>query len=370
MTMLFEVKSTTDSGNVLGKSEKNFYHSQGGKAARQCLTHMSRLNDELSLGFDCADRDQRYLQQSWVKLCVVFPNFDGCDQDKQEFLTRVENVFGPGSSNIAFLTKADVELFQAHLEALLPPPALPGLNVTETAGNARKYFQMATWCLFHTFGMILSHRSKVIDKEHSTYIASGVGSGHGDPAAQQTQIALLTPLQMYILANQRHPEKPALILGSAGTGKTFLLVGKIKLLREKDLINEQAKALVIVHADQCGLYAQLKAKLDPFGPAVVIRSVDRNGRKKKPKVLLDFLKTSNSMQGVKYVFVDQLEDFVERSTDVLAELAAFNEYRRQNPQIQLLWFLWNGKAGFRHDVTHLPDIVRDVTESIYGTGTC
>jgi hypothetical protein len=363
---------------VFRKKEDEFKYSQSHKAARQLLTHLLNLNRELNLGFDwiAPSRDPNWLQGSnwrklqtcWVKLCVVFPDYSDGPLDKVKFGNLAEKTLGVGSSNVHFLTRNDVGAFSAQLEAWLASSGAasePGLLLSSEGMNrARQTYQkVSMWCLLHTFGMILSQRSRLIDEEHSRVLTSGAGEP-STLSSWKTPIALLTARQLFILANEHNKEKPVLIVGSAGTGKTFLLLGKLKQLKENNLLHDEAKALVIIEHGQVCLHTILKGQLAIFGAAVILRTY-KYGRGKKLRGVLDVLKREGEL--VKYLFVDQLEDFIDQNTKVLQELERFHQYCCEHRQLQLMWFMWNARAGFEHDGAHVPNIL-DETDADQGKG--
>jgi hypothetical protein len=300
--ILFEVKAARSREDVFGKKGK-FKYSQIYKATLQSLTHLRMLDQELKLGFDWISKESftkarnaketnakekdledensvertwvqksnwRALRACWVKLCVVFPNYTGDVLEENGFSNLAKENFGEGSSNVILITGKDVSSFSSQLESMLSstdasessPSVAP--NADGMSSSRLLYEKVATWCLFHTFGLILSQRSKKIDIEHDNMLTTFVRAGAGELATtlqRKTPVALLTVRQRSILNYEHSGKKPVLIVGAAGTGKTFLLLAKIKQLQEENKLSKTAKALVIIHESQVCLRMFLKTSL-------------------------------------------------------------------------------------------------------------
>jgi hypothetical protein len=128
-----------------------------------------------------------------------------------------------------------------------------------------------------------------------------------------------------------------LIIGGAGTGKTFLVARKIETLSKN--LTTDTKVLVVVEGHQVGLYWELKRKYSCYKDNVEVCCVDHDDSKQLQS-LRDFIQARIEAGKVKYVFVDQLEDFVAKKTHVVKELEGFCEVIK----CELLWFLWNGQS--------------------------
>jgi hypothetical protein len=259
-----------------------------------------------------------------------------------------------------------MESFSNRLEEILKLP------ITQTASIdplQRKrfhveYLRFAVWCLLHSFGVVLSHRSELMDKEHVEMCAKGPGQAIAPGMTSRTKLALLSSQQMYILTNSPSVNKPVLIMGRAGTGKTFLLVEKIKQL-DAFFKDKAFKALVVVQWQNHGLYWQLRDKLSHLGDRVQICSL--NG---SLEVLAEVLEDAIAKEGVQYVIVDQLEDFIKHRTEVMEEMCDFHRLFRF--KLQMLWFSWNGKAYLSdlNDSDYIPDMSEDEQRHGKGTSSC
>jgi hypothetical protein len=189
--------------------------------------------------------------------------------------------------------------------------------------------------------MIFSRISQDIDKKQLEALTSPV-----DPSAratstslqQKTPIALLTERQRFILNNEHGRKKPVLIVGGAGTGKTLLLLAKIQRLHDEGKLNEKAKALVVIAEHQAFLGMSFRAVLARYDGTVIVRSLQtiRDEEKLGLGGVLEALKDPENMH-TKYLFVDQVEDFLGLVHDVWQQLAAFCGHE----QLKLMWFLWN-----------------------------
>jgi predicted AAA+ superfamily ATPase len=147
--------------------------------------------------------------------------------------------------------------------------------------------------------------------------------------SQKTLIALLTPTQMAYITNDAS-NQPLLIIGSAGTGKTFLVMNKIKQLRQR--ITEVARAMVIAKCDQMCLLHTLKNDLRDY-EHVVIEPVNCLSLEE----LVEHL-NNRIPEDIKFVFVDQLEDFVH---DQHTDDSIRNNLCLKSGKFDVAWFLWN-----------------------------
>jgi hypothetical protein len=132
-------------------------------------------------------------------------------------------------------------------------------------------------------------------------------------------------------------------VGSAGTGKTLLLLAKIQRLHDAGELNEKAKALVVIDEGQISLGMSLRAVLARYGATVIVRSLQtiRDEEKLGLGGVLEVLKDQENMHA-KYLFVDQVEDFLGLDEEVWQQLAAFCGSK----QLKLMWFLWNAAAYY------------------------
>jgi hypothetical protein len=351
--ILFEVKSATTKGNVFRNNDKDFNNSTSRQAALQTMTHLWMLNRELKLGLDWLPRSRRIdwvqgvewqnLKDCWVKLCVVFPDYLGNDTDRTAFEDLAERMFVRGSGNIRFLTKNDVENFSSQLETMLDAAdvAQPASRVPpkgEEMSPSRLFHKVAVWCLLQTFGLVLSQRSQKMDEELRQALSTTPdrAGALSTSSRQKTRIALLTEKQRFILNPENDQDKPVLIVGDSGTGKTFLLLAKLRQLQEENLLTETAKALVIIEERQVFMRMFLEDTLgSEFGGIVTLRSAKQSSRPLGG--VLDVL--NEEREHVKYLFVDQVEDYLHRDTDLMDALLPFCEHK----QLQLMWFLYNGR---------------------------
>ena len=132
-------------------------------------------------------------------------------------------------------------------------------------------------------------------------------------------------------------------MGLSGTGKTFLLLAKLKQLQEHKLLKSDAKALVIVAATQESLYWDLTEKLSPFGNYVLI---DRVKYPLGVPVFASLKELLEKTTDVKFIFVDQMEDLISNDTDFMIELSLLS--KDFNEKFRLMWVLWNGKGATSH----------------------
>ncbi len=345
---LFEVKSA---------EACNAVRSISCKAALQLMTHLLMLNRELALGFNWLPPNKKHdwvrgcnwqnLEGCWVQVCVVFPHYTKNTFVKANFDKLMKEKHGVRSSNIRFMNGNDVKEFSAlQLEAMFcrAEPATGSMAKADEISNSRLTYQkVAAWCLLHTFGTIIHRRSQLIDQEQSEALTACVCPIADCECSmlphQKTAIALLTGPQRSIL-NQRHDrKKPVLIVGSAGTGKTFLLLAKVKQLHEDKKLSKTSKALVVIEEHQVGLRMFLEDMFTRFDETVILRIAPRSHDKDQLGLtgVLDVLIEAGEC--VKYLFVDQMEDFLWVETDILELLAPF----RKHEQLELMWFLWNGR---------------------------
>jgi hypothetical protein len=347
-------------------------------------THLWILNEELGWKQDWITRKEwKNLGSGWVRLCAVFPFYERAAQtqtdplknqldDRNEFSKLVigcGHPLGEGCDSIHFVQKLDMESFSSRLEDILnlPSTQMTSIDPLQRRKFHVEYLRFAVWCLLHSFGVVLSHRSELIDKEHAEMCTTSPVQGVDPGMPPRTKLALLSSQQMYILTNAPSVNKPILIMGRAGTGKTFLLVEKIKQLHQLSKREQRDfKALVVVRWMNHGLYWQLRDKLSHLGDRVHICPVN-GGR----KALTQELKDAVDRRGIQYVFVDQLEDFINpEMMEVLKVLEAF--HRLLSTKLQLLWFLWNGKAylSVLEDSDYIPKMSDDEQRHGKGTTTC
>ena len=346
--VIFEVKgtdlrnTTNAEKGVFPKEQNANGWSPGSVAARQLIIHLSKLNEELEWKEDWIERkDWTQLKGFWVKLCAFFPRFDGKPGDEQAFKTMVKEKIGNGAENIQFIHNqslfSDLKRLldiEATVVPVVPPSSIDPQQHKKML--TLSYLQTAVWCLLHSFGVILSHRSNLIDQEHENLCQVAPSQILTTGMSPRTTLALLTAKQMHILTSSPTAQKPVLILGKAGTGKTFLVRMKIKQLAENNKLKIDAKALVVVHPRNYMLLQDLKLQLSYLGDKVVICA--RNGTLKG---LAEELKKDLANGGFKYVFLDQLEDFVKVRTKVVAELKDL--FKILSDDSQLMWILGNGR---------------------------
>ncbi len=201
--------------------------------------------------------------------------------------------------------------------------------------------KVTAWCFLHTFGLVLNRTSSAVDREmedkclkDAAYCESGDKSTLDSGESQKTLIALLTPPQMAIITNDVS-NQPLLIVGSAGTGKTFLVMNKIKQLHSSSAgqrITAVSRAMVIAKCDQICLLHTLKNALREY-EHVVVEPVDCLSLEELVVHL-----NNHIPEDIKYVFVDQLEDFVNESS---AASIVENQLRLKSGKFDVSWFLWN-----------------------------
>ena len=200
------------------------------------------------------------------------------------------------------------------------------------------FLKISTWCLLHSFGLILSQVAKSIREPLQ-------------PDCPNAKQSILSPVQKALVTQPLRNRKPVLIMGSTGTGKTFTALEKINNIFDCGLLSADAKAIYIVKSSQLCLSWWLKKKLAVFGELVEVAMADSF------KSLMKMLEDTTTTADVKYVFVDQLEDFIDPNTDVfeLLKLLRLTLLDR----FELMWILWNGKAK-TYGHAALESIGRDV----------
>ena len=379
--ILFEIKAAENHSDVFGRNNRGTRYSQSCRAALQLMAHFSRFCDELNLRqgrFESQEWKELSKHDDWIKLCAVFPFYDGdvFDDDVRLLWKKArEAIYFAHSAyphqhgkayiirpeNVIFKSKRDLELDECWLEHMLGLHHGPSISASDdtpsiTRDYLRKlwteaYMEITCWCLLGTFGTILRLRSKKSDEENPEY-SKGSSTGILDTdlcqitstnTAHLQQPTLLTAEQNYILTNMAPTtDKPVLILGSSGTGKTFLLLEKIKQLQECGLLRQDARAIIFVDKNQICLFSWLKKETAPFGDRVDICRVnpDQEGRLEG---LADLIEEQTKSSSVKYVFVDQLEDLINERTNIDRELTLLQETLQKRKCVILMWVLWNSQ---------------------------
>ena len=353
----------------------------------QLTTHLSKLNDEVKLDQDwIKGKKWEGLKNYWIKLCAVFPCYEDNQNVAKNKVEKAQAALGGDCSDIFFVCKTDLTSSVGWLEKMLDLPqpsnswygpiwrwwhwfAAPFLKRRQTV----EYLKVFVWCLLHSFGVILAQRSKLIDEKHT---AAFTEEPKNTPISK-TDVAFLTAQQYYVLNNSAHAEKPALIIGAPGTGKTFLLLAKLKQLQDQGLLKSDAKALVILEATQGCLYWDLREKLSPFGDKVLISQL-RAVQSYNGDVFRGLQMLLKGTTGVGFVFVDQVEDFIFINTRIMDEISSLCQGFKNGKTFCLMWFLWNGMTrGANPDILDLrmrplhPSIyvpALDDSEQLYGKG--
>ncbi len=371
--------------DVIFGEDGKFHFSQSHKAASQLLIHVTKLHKELGVNLERLEKNHSSDREtSRVKLCVCFPRFeaaDGAEQfnDKYDALDwetfceiyhltplTEKNIEKPKIHFMNGSVLKSTEKFLAWLKKQLPinssappagsdqlgaaaptaerPPASGGPEEEAKSGRVQ-FYKAAAWCFLHTFGLVLNHLSSVVDRKQEDLCLKGAPNAVSEdtPASNsavppKALVALFTPKQMHELLKDDSKKQPRLITGSAGTGKTFLARMKIKQLHSAGRLTAGSRAMVIVKADQTCLRDALKNTLHDYGPLVVVKSVDYS--------LDDLVRYLNGQlpediipEDIKCVFVDQLEDFFDSSSDIYE---CTGKLWLKSGKFDVAWFLWNG----------------------------
>jgi hypothetical protein len=299
------------------------------------------LRHELGWKQECLTQEE-----DWVRLCGVFPFFEGNARDDLAFSRLARKMTRESDRRVDFLYASHLRDpgFASTVEDMLDIVSLSSPTEPQQRKiSTLEYLKGATWCLLHSVGVILHHRSRLMDEELARHCRDGPSDNARQGSSEQTELALLSAEQMYILTNKPPTRKLVIILGRAGTGKTFLLLAKIKRLDELRLLHKQSKAIVLVHGKNIGLYWQLKRRLWYLRQKVLVHPYHGSFEDLKGYVALSM------KRGYKYVFVDQLEDFLPsfRGDPEREELFFIEEleglYQILKEKARLVWLFWNGK---------------------------
>jgi hypothetical protein len=239
--MLFEIKGLKlqrDLARRQGTRTKPI-QTRGVKGARQLDTHRKKLEADLGT------------KLPWVQTCLVLPNYSAGSPAGLEYLEEAMRELALEPSEVLDRSQLGFEdgaakhfdLYSWFKERLVTSAG------PVDAGATSACQKLACWCLLHCTGILFRQLSAKMD---------GVLT-HAEPppflSGGKDTVALLTHAQYKVYHSDcTVPSlKPAiLILGGAGTGKTFVILEKLKKLhREGKLDNYNKGMFICFHANNC-----------------------------------------------------------------------------------------------------------------------
>jgi hypothetical protein len=234
-------------------------------------------------------------EMSWIQSAIAYPNFPET--------ARRRNIDKSGNgANFTELEKGTGRIFKEVLVSHRKLDRFLSQRLMENAAERDSFAELFFVFVMLSHGVLVIRTDDKIDKE---------------------TMALLSPDQVSILNEKKkiRPEdekkKPVLIVGGAGTGKTFLVLMKLQKLKEQGRLNEYHRAVIAISQKSTAFTAWMQYELHKrkLRDLVDLCHIDGSTLRAFQSSLESILQEHDS---AKFIFFDQIEDY-------LGELLNFKE---------------------------------------------
>jgi hypothetical protein len=282
--------------------EKDIFHQPRGFANKKGEERLSRQLKRLEEKVDN--------EMNWIQSAIAYPNFP--------VTVKAPNIDKSGNgANFEKLENGTERIFKYVLESGGDLDRFLNHRLLEKAGEHDSFAE-----LFFVFVM-LSH-GVLVDK------------------IDEETMALLSPDQVSILNEEKKirtkdEKKPVLIVGGAGTGKTFLVLMKLQKLKEQGRLNEYHRAVIAIPQKSTAFIAWMQYELHKrkLWDRVDLYCIDGSTLRAFQSSLESILQEFDS---AKFIFFDQIEDY---PAELLNSKEAVDSIKFLSETKDFVWLLLN-----------------------------